>query len=238
MVSICMATYNGEKYIKEQLDSILHQLSAEDELIISDDSSTDMTLEIVKSYNDSRIKIFPNQKFSSPIYNFENALKHVRGNVVVLADQDDVWEGNKLQIIRESFEKKNDEIVLQMYNGKCMNESGKTVEDDLFRYLNVRGGLVQNIIKNSFIGCNIAFTKKLLDKALPFPKNIPMHDVWLACNAYLYGDVKIIDTKVFNYRVHKNNYSIKNNSFWQKLQWRYNLIINLLQRYLYVKLAT
>lgn len=232
-----MATYNGEKYIKEQLDSILNQLFDEDELIISDDSSTDMTLEIIKSYNDSRIKIFPNQKFGSPIYNFENALTHVCGDIVVLADQDDIWEKNKLQIIRENFEKKSDEILLQMYNGKCIDEFGKTIEDDLFRYLNVREGLMQNIIKNSFIGCNIAFTKKLLDKALPFPKNIPMHDVWLACNAYLYGDIKVINTKVFNYRLHKNNHSIKNNSFWQKLQWRYNLIISLFKRYLYVKLA-
>jgi len=231
LISICMATYNGEKYIKKQLDSILHQLRDEDELIVSDDSSTDATLEIIRSYNDCRIKILQNQKFSSPIYNFENALKYAEGDVVVLADQDDVWDDNKLQVIRENFENKSSEILLQMYNGKCIDEFENTIEEDLFAYLHVREGFMRNIIKNSFIGCNIAFTKNLLDVSLPFPKNLPMHDMWLGCTAYLYGNVEFIDIKVFNYRVHKNNYSMKNNSLWQKLIWRYNLIINLLKRY-------
>ena len=71
-ISVCMATYNGEKYIKEQLDSILSQIGKNDEVIVSDDSSTDNTIEIVKSFNDSRIKIFENQTFKSPVYNFEN----------------------------------------------------------------------------------------------------------------------------------------------------------------------
>jgi glycosyltransferase involved in cell wall biosynthesis len=66
-----MATYNGEKYIKEQLDSILSHLKENDEVIVSDDSSSDKTVEIIKAYNDSRIKIIENQKFQSPISNFE-----------------------------------------------------------------------------------------------------------------------------------------------------------------------
>lgn len=74
-ISVCIATYNGEKYLKEQLDSILPQLDSKDEIIISDDSSTDSTLNIACSYQDRRIKVFPYQEFHSPIFNFENALK-------------------------------------------------------------------------------------------------------------------------------------------------------------------
>ena len=90
MISVCMATYNGEKYIEEQLKSILSQLGENDEVIVSDDSSTDNTLAIVESFNDVRIKIFPNNKFHSPIFNFENALKQATGDYIFLSDQDDV----------------------------------------------------------------------------------------------------------------------------------------------------
>ena len=76
MISVCMATYNGEKYIKEQLSSILSQLSEKDEIIVSDDSSTDKTVEIIESFQDKRIKILKNNKFRQPNLNFENALKY------------------------------------------------------------------------------------------------------------------------------------------------------------------
>lgn len=228
-ISICMATYNGEKYIKEQLDSILFQLGSEDELIISDDSSSDSTIEIIKSYKDERIKVYENQKFKSPIFNFENVLKHVRGDIVVLSDQDDLWESDKLEVIRKSFAIENSQIALKMYNGRCIDGKGDIIEDSLFKYLNVRDGLLQNIFKNSFIGCNIAFTKKLLDVSLPFPNTIPMHDMWLGCNAYIYGSVEFVESKVFNYRVHSQNYSIRDTSFLQKLYWRYSLVLNLLK---------
>ena len=99
MISVCIATYNGSKYIKEQIDSILPQLDECDEIIVSDDSSTDNTLSILKSYHDRRIIIFTNQKFNSPIYNFENALKHAKGDIIFLSDQDDIWEFNKVQVM-------------------------------------------------------------------------------------------------------------------------------------------
>ena len=99
MISVCIATYNGEKYIREQLDSILPQLGLDDEVIISDDSSTDNTLKIIEEYNDCRIKIFSNNKFYSPILNFENALKKAQGDFIFLSDQDDIWKSNKVEVV-------------------------------------------------------------------------------------------------------------------------------------------
>ena len=90
MISVCMATYNGEKYIQEQIDSILCQLSKDDELVISDDHSTDATCDIIKSYNDRRIKLFLNELAKGVTHNFENALLHSKGDIIFLADQDDV----------------------------------------------------------------------------------------------------------------------------------------------------
>lgn len=103
MISVCIATYNGGKYIKEQLDSILFQLGKDDEVIISDDSSTDDTLSILESYHDERIVILTNQKFHSPVYNFENALKSAKGDFIFLSDQDDIWEPTKVEVMLDSL---------------------------------------------------------------------------------------------------------------------------------------
>ena len=97
-VSVCIPTYNGAKYIKEQLDSILSQLGESDEVIISDDSSSDATLDIIKALNDSRIVILEGGKFRSPIFNVENAMKHSSGSFIFLSDQDDVWLPNKIDL--------------------------------------------------------------------------------------------------------------------------------------------
>ena len=90
MVSVCMATYNGEKYIKEQIDSILSEIKENDEIVISDDNSTDCTVEIIKSYNDDRIKLYHSnaRNFKK---NFENARNKAKGDIIFLSDQDDVW---------------------------------------------------------------------------------------------------------------------------------------------------
>ena len=95
-ISVCLASYNGEKFIFDQISSIISQLAEKDELIISDDSSTDTTLSIIKGFNDHRIKLFPGNTFYNPVYNFENALKQSAGEVIVLSDQDDIWLENKL----------------------------------------------------------------------------------------------------------------------------------------------
>ncbi|MCD7932673.1 MAG: glycosyltransferase [Tannerellaceae bacterium] len=105
MVSVCIATYNGEKYLKEQIDSILIQLEGEDELIISDDNSTDSTLQILKEYDDARIKTIEANQFNSPIYNFENAIKYSKGNIIILSDQDDIWYPYKVDKIKTFLKK-------------------------------------------------------------------------------------------------------------------------------------
>lgn len=105
LISICMATYNGAKYIREQVDSIFNQEFTENkdvemELVVSDDGSTDETLKILESYGDSRIKIFHHTEHKKHKYlnasrlckcNFENAMRHAKGDYIFLSDQDDVW---------------------------------------------------------------------------------------------------------------------------------------------------
>ena len=149
MISVCIATYNGEKFIKEQLDSILCQLSNDDEVIISDDGSTDKTIEIIESYNDDRIKIFHHEKneklskikegrnFYYATQNFSNALEKVSGDYVFLSDQDDIWLQNKVSRSLELL-KKNDVIVHNYQvvdvNGNLTKEQQEQIESDLRRF--------------------------------------------------------------------------------------------------------
>lgn len=175
-ISICMATYNGEKYIAEQIDSILMQMRDADELVISDDSSSDNTIEIIKRYKDPRIKLYEGNKFRSPILNFEYVIKCAKNSIITLADQDDVWLDGKLDLIRKYFLINNVRSVLVMDN-YVVDMHLNIVNPSLFELINSGNGFFKNLKKNTFLGCNLAFTSDLLKYILPFPKGIPMHDI-------------------------------------------------------------
>ena len=111
MVSVCMATYNGEPFLREQIDSILSQLNEKDELVISDDNSKDSTVDIIKSYHDKRIKLFINKEKKGVTHNFENALVHSKGDLIFLADQDDVWLPGKIKELISFLKEGNYDVV-------------------------------------------------------------------------------------------------------------------------------
>ena len=232
-ISICMASCNGEKYIGDQLESILNQISENDEVIISDDSSIDSTRNIIMSFNDERIVLIENNKFKCPLSNFENAINNATGDIIILSDQDDIWESNKVKVVERSFANKDmSRPVLNLYNGILIDSNNNIVSDDLFAFLKVKKGLISNIIKNRIIGCNIAFNKKLLYFSLPFPKTVGMHDMWLGNIAYLFGEVNFIDNKIIRYRRHSNNFTNYKTTLAQKVFWRYYMVKNLSLRYL------
>lgn len=231
-ITVCMATYNGEKYIKEQLDSILMQLDKSDEVIISDDSSTDRTVEILKSYEDGRIVIYENQKFKSPIFNFENTLHYAKGDYIFLADQDDIWMPNKVEVIKKFL--KNYDLVLS--DARIIDDNGNIIDDSFFKINGSKRGFLKNIIKNSYLGCTMAFNRKILEKSLPFPEGIPMHDWWIGLVAEVYGKTSFIDEKLISYRRHGNNASPTGErshySFFKKFLFRLALIKALILKYI------
>lgn len=233
-ISVCMATYNGEKYIKEQLDSILSQIGENDKLIISDDSSTDNTVQIIKSFKDNRIKIFENQKFKSPIFNFENALNNATGDIIVLSDQDDIWKANKIETIKKYMH--NYDLVLS--DADIIDEKGNILHKSFYKLNGSKNGFIKNIVKNSYLGCTMAFNKKILDKSLPFPKDLPMHDWWIGLISEMYGKTYFIEDKLINYRRHGNNASPTGEkskySFFQKVIFRLIMIKNLIKRVIHV----
>jgi glycosyltransferase involved in cell wall biosynthesis len=203
-ISVCMATYNGEKYIKEQIQSILVQLSNHDELIISDDNSTDNTIGFIKEISDSRIKLFFNKE-KGYTSNFENALNQVKGDIIFLSDQDDIWVSNKVEICLKELES-YDFVVSDC---KVMNNKNRIISDSYFVLRNVKKTNFGNLIKFSFLGCCLAFRSSLLEKALPFPsdRKLCTHDNWLfLVGAFLFR-YKVLDEKLIYYRRHNENVS-------------------------------
>lgn len=234
-ISVCIATYNGSLYIKEQLDSILPQLCETDELIISDDSSTDNTIEIIKLYGDPRIVLLENQSFHSPTYNFENALNNASGDYIFLCDQDDVWLSDKV----ESFIPLLERYDLVVSDCKIVNADLEIIEDSFFKVMKSGKGLLRNYIKNTYLGCCIAFRKEVFNYILPFPPNIPMHDIWIGMLVELNGNPFYLEKPTSLYRRHGENASYageksKNNIFF-KIKYRLDLLMSLVKRQIQIK---
>lgn len=226
MISVCIATYNGEQFIRQQLESVLLQLSPCDEVVISDNCSTDMTRIIINGFNDSRIKmhLFDERNL---VANFENALSKAVGDIIFLSDQDDVWLDGRVNRLKNELQS----CDLVMANCKVVDAQLNVLHASLFGITNPRSGVLQNLIKNSFTGCCMAFNRKVLESSLPFPSDIPMHDWWIGLVGELIGTVKFIEEPFLLYRRHGNNASVTStrsrHSLMKRLSMRWVLIKNL-----------
>lgn len=237
-VSVCMATYNGGDFILEQVSSILPQLGPCDELIISDDSSDDDTIALIRSLDDHRIRILAYQRFRSPIYNFEHAIKAAEGKYIFLADQDDVWVPGKVTKCTALLEEGYDLVVT---NCKVVDKELNTLHPSFFEVNNSGKGFLRNLIKNSYLGCCICFKKEMRQLFIPFPRDIPMHDIWIGFVAEMTGRIKFENEQLILYRRHGKNETSSGGkshySFIQKLMFRWNLLkylpLVLLRRYKY-----
>jgi glycosyltransferase involved in cell wall biosynthesis len=232
-ISVCMATRNGERYIYRQLASIVDQLEEDDEVIISDDSSTDRTIEIIEGFGDERIRLLRNNTFFSPVHNFENALKKASGEIIVLADQDDIWLDNKIAVVRERLADKVGRIYTIMMDGNIINDDGELQEGTLFEKVRAGKGILKNIYDNCYTGCSMAFTRDLLQVALPFPRKLPMHDMWLGLLSEMFGEVGFVEIKTINYRKHSDSLTDFRRRFQPltQIKRRFFLTWNLVRRY-------
>lgn len=231
-ISVCMAAFNGELYIREQIESILKQLKVDDELIISDDNSTDKTSDIVREINDPRIKFIVNNGEKGYAKNFENALKQSSGDIIFLSDQDDVWVENKVEVLLKHLE--NSDMVIS--NAKIVDSKLQVINDSHFLLYNVEKGFWKNFLKTRYIGACMAFKREVLLKALPFPKQQKYcaHDYWLTIIGEAYFKVSLENRPLLLYRRHGGNASsggsISQNPFLFKVFVRLYCVFNLLTR--------
>ena len=232
MISVCIPSFNGEKYILKQLTSILNQLGSTDEVIISDDNSSDDTLNIIYGLNDKRVKVILNTR-KGLISNVENALQNAKGNFIFLADQDDIWVENKVSVVLEHL--KNNDVVVS--DCKVIDERETVINESFFSIVNSGKGFWKNLIKNSYLGCCMAFNRDVLNCVLPFPKRIAMHDIWIGLNASVAFKSAFIEDKLILYRRHGGNASPtaqkSNLSFTYRLIYRIIFLYEIMLRHFF-----
>jgi glycosyltransferase involved in cell wall biosynthesis len=226
-LTVCLACCNGEKYIKEQIESILPQLVDGDELIVGDDGSTDGTLEIVKRYSD-RITRILESRVGGVNKNFERLVQSSANQGVVLSDQDDVWLPDRLGLIRQALRTSS----LVVTNGYVVDRNLAKLNKTVFQFVGFRRGLVRNFIKNSYVGCCMAFRRDLVVGALPFDRHMHAHDWLIGLLGEIDGRVCVINQPTLLYRRHSRNLSqtglTSKNSFPEKIRIRYHMLRNLI----------
>lgn len=215
-LSIAMTTYNGERYLREQLDSILLQTVQDWELIVCDDCSTDSTWQILKEYasRDSRIRIFLNETNFGFVKNFEKAISLSSGDYIALSDQDDIWEQNHLEVLLKNIQGNsaavgNGHIIdgpgmladHLLSDGDKFYHSGDDI-DKLFTILCYR---------NPFSGAISLFTRDLINVALPIPDFVKFHDVWLASLSCCMKGLNYSYMPLLKHRIHGKNESGNHN---------------------------
>ena len=235
-ISVCMASYNGARYIEKQIESILNQLSFGDELIIVDDCSKDDTVSMIKKFNSDYIKLFENEQNFGYVKTFEKALGLSTNNYICLADQDDIWVDRRLQNLEEKIKNKNVFLVASNFNPnfegsknhrKFLKLKTKNSEDYFGNIKRIFFG------KSGYYGCTMMLDRRLLKYILPFPAYIEAHDLWIAMNANFLKSVHHLYDDTLIYNVHQNNTSLKRRSFITKIKARYyfcRAIIDIVKR--------
>lgn len=222
-----MASYNGGQYIKQQLLSILKQLDENDEIIVSDDGSADNTINIIRGLSDKRIKIIEGPQTDSPIKNFEHALNASKGDIIFLADQDDVWVDGKVRTcvneLRDHYCVVTDAFVTDEklnISSSSFFSLNKTKKDRLYNLF----------IKNGYLGCCMAFRREVLEIALPFPKDIPMHDIWIGNVAAFKFGVSFIHRPLLLFRRHQESSSFTASKSLYSMRERFTFRWNVTKR--------
>lgn len=230
-VSVVMAVYNGLPYIGEQMESILKQLETGDELLVLDDGSQDGSRELVAAYAEKwpQIRLIPGSHVGL-IQNFARGISQARGKVIFLADQDDIWEPNKVSRVQAVLENEAQPMVV-LHDAQFVTAAGEPMSQTLFAWRKVKTGFWKNWLRNSYMGCCMAFNQELRPYILPFPERIPMHDQWIGLIAERVGKAILLPERLIRYRRHdKTATRDAPQSIFTMLRWRVNLFVQYIKR--------
>lgn len=206
LVSVALATFNGERYLPGQLDSIANQSYDNLEIVACDDGSTDKTVEILKEYSTScNLRWHVNSKNIGFVKNFEKAISLSRGEFIALSDQDDIWRRDKIEVLvanignysliysDTSMMDENDNIFVPSKKREYLNNDHTGIS------------FLETVFVNYVVGNSCMFRKDILDLALPIPDGQPVHDWWLAAVASKRNGIKYYDDQLVMYRQHRDN---------------------------------
>ena len=213
-ISVALCTYNGEKFLLEQLESIMNQSVKPDEIIICDDFSNDSTLKILRNYESNYaniIKVLQNQKNLGFVKNFEKAVSLCSGDIIFLSDQDDIWVENKIEIMMRTFDE-NPKCSYIYSDANAIDESGKSLDHTLWNSVNFdkskqlkfqAGKQKKLLIYGNYItGATLAFRTEIREFIIPFSANF-FHDHWIGLlMSFIDSSGIIINERLINYRIH------------------------------------
>ena len=231
MNSICIATYNGANYIEDQIFSILSEIGKNDEIIIVDDNSTDTTVDLLEKINDSRINIYKNSTNKGPTLTFNRAISLSKGNIIFMADQDDIWTTGRINLMIDILEKRRTMLVSSNFD--CFDNSGNKLHSFENKIENKKSSsYFKNIIdifygKSYYYGCAMAFKNEFLKIILPIPTFVESHDLWIALAANILKSNTHLEKITLHRRIHGKNASIVKRNLYRKIISRLIFIISI-----------
>jgi glycosyltransferase involved in cell wall biosynthesis len=203
LVSIALCTYNGERFLREQLDSIINQSYSNIEIIAVDDCSSDKTVEILRDYAEKHpfIKVFSNTENLGYIRNFEKAMRLCHGPLIALSDQDDIWSSEKIEKQVQAIGNN----ILIYHDSEFIDQKGKSLNKYMSDVMNLYRGNEPEVFLffNCISGHSVLLKKELLDKMLPFP-DAYFHDWWMGFVATNAGSIDYLSEALVKYRQHEN----------------------------------
>lgn len=218
-LSVALCTYNGDRFLQKQLDSILNQTKSIDEIVICDDNSSDETIKIINSYQDKHpglIHLYKNKSGLGTIKNFEKAIENTTGDLIFLSDQDDIWYPEKVEKSVRFF-KQNEKCILLFSDGDLINDKDEQISGSLWTKWGFdeekKAIWTNNILAfntlvkgdNKITGATVCFRKSLKNKI--FPIELPLnywHDGWLGTHAAAADGLFFTNESLIKYRVHDN----------------------------------
>jgi glycosyltransferase involved in cell wall biosynthesis len=231
-LSVCMAVRNGSNFIEEQIASILPQLGDEDEFVLVDDASKDNTVEIIEGFHDERVRIIRHEQNRGVVQSFGRALEEARGEIIFLTDHDDIWRADKVEKFLEIFTTRP-AVTVVMSDLVIIDAAGKIISAPKLGTKKFHEGVFHNLIRNRYQGSAMAFRRSILEYCLPFPADIPIHDMWIGLVNQFVGEAAFIDEPLLFYRRHGNNDSPATHApLLQMIRWRWALVRNLSWLYL------
>ncbi|MDO4575844.1 MAG: glycosyltransferase family 2 protein [Planctomycetia bacterium] len=212
-LSIAMCTYNGERFLREQLESLSHQTRLPDEVVVGDDGSSDATLEILETWARGvpfPVRITRNEKNLGFAKNFEATLSRCRGDILFPCDQDDVWEPEKIEKMAAVFEQEAAvEVVYCGYQRIDQDGNPRRSHEPLDWRVPPQANIYWPKLQQETpqgAGCLSAVRKTLLEKVFPLPPHWP-HDMWIYVSAPVFGQMRTLDIPLIRYRRHEQNSS-------------------------------
>jgi hypothetical protein len=230
-VSVVMALYNGERFLREQVESVLRELLLGDEFIIIVDAATDSSLDILQDIVSPTIQVYENFSNLGVVASFERGLKLATNEYIFLCDQDDVWLPGKRTAFVAAFERDPQTLVV-VSDAQLIDGNGVITA---LSFMATRGGfrgtIWNTLVRNRYLGCAMALRRELILAALPIPRWVPMHDMWLGALGSILGRVHYISTPLMQYRRHGSNVSPSRHQGWSRmLRWRLALLTALAGR--------